>query len=67
MSIPRIAAAGAFTILSAFAEEAQLASRDFASSLKHQTIRAGMQLADVGPHFISSQMDLISSGVTSRA
>ena len=53
--MPMITATGAFRILGAFCALQHSASLALASSLVHQTSRAGSWLALVGPHFISSQ------------
>ena len=55
IGIAVIAVAGADRIFSPLAGMASAASFCFDSSLTHQTMRAGRQLADVGPNFINSQ------------
>ena len=55
---------GAVRIFGALVPLAQAASLALAASLVHQMRRAGIWLADVGPHFIRSQIARQSSIVT---
>src|SRR3546814_4988848 len=52
-------------ILVALLSKARVASLSFASWLTHQIIRAGMMLAEVGPHFIRSHIARNCSAETS--
>ena len=63
-SIAMMTLTGAFRIFGWFCSDVQAASLAFAASLTHHTRRAGNWLADVGPHFISSQIACSWSSVT---
>jgi hypothetical protein len=54
MSMPMMAVTGAERVFSTLPGDMQASSRCFAAFEVTKTMRAGDELADVGPHFISS-------------
>ena len=62
--MPMMTLTGAFSTLGAFCAEQHSASFVFAASLVHQISRAGSWLAEVGPHFIKSQIACKSLSAT---